>query len=223
MRSPLLAALCLSLLPSVARAQVRLSEFLASNTRSHPDIVDFGDYPDWIELENPSDAPVPLAGWFLSDDPKKPLRWPLPPDAVLPPRGFLVVWADGEDALAGESHPRGYWPWRHFTTEAHHANFSLSALGESVVLTRTTGATNLTFIQPGVSRWRYRDDGTDGRPGPANWATETAMNPRCSPPPRPGEPTRSPPTSGTPSWWPTRPGSRTSSCVCWPMMEPSST
>ena len=165
MRSPLLAALCLSLLPSVARAQVRLSEFLASNTRSHPDIVDFGDYPDWIELENPSDAPVPLAGWFLSDDPKKPLRWPLPPDAVLPPRGFLVVWADGEDALAGESHPRGYWPWRHFTTEAHHANFSLSALGESVVLTRTTGATNLTFIQPGVSRWRYRDDGTDAGSG----------------------------------------------------------
>lgn len=161
MRSPLLAALCLSLLPSVARAQVRLSEFLASNTRSHPDIVDFGDYPDWIELENPSDAPVPLAGWFLSDDPKRPLRWALPPDAVVPPRGFLVVWADGEDALAGQSHPRGYWPWRDFTTEAHHANFSLSALGESVVLTQATGLTNLVFIQPGVSRWRYLDNGTD--------------------------------------------------------------
>ncbi|MFM7803149.1 MAG: hypothetical protein ACKPGK_01455, partial [Verrucomicrobiota bacterium] len=63
------AAAALCLLPLLASAQVRISEFLASNTRSHPDIVDFGDYPDWIELENTTAAPVSLAGWYLSDDP----------------------------------------------------------------------------------------------------------------------------------------------------------
>lgn len=159
MKPALVAALCL--LPLGTQAQVRISEFLASNTRSHPDIVDFGDYPDWIELENASAAPVSLAGWYLSDDPQKPFRWTFPATATIPAHGFLVVWADGEDAVPGEIRPRGYWPWRDFTVEAHHANFSLSALGESVVLTHATGLTNTVLVEAGAARWRYLDDGSN--------------------------------------------------------------
>ena len=159
MKLSLAAALCL--LPIATQAQIRISEFLASNTQSHPDIVDFSDYPDWIELENTTSAPVSLAGWYLSDDPKKPFRWTFPTTAVLPAKGHLIVWADGEDAVPGETHPRGYWPWRSFTTEGYHANFSLSALGESVVVTHATGMTNTVLIQSGAARWKYLDDGSN--------------------------------------------------------------
>ena len=46
MKLSLAAALCL--LPMATQAQIRISEFVASNTQSHPDLVDFSDYPDWI-------------------------------------------------------------------------------------------------------------------------------------------------------------------------------
>ena len=54
-------------------AQVKVNELLAANSQSHPDIVDFDDYPDWIELKNEGSSAVSLAGYFLSDDPAKPL------------------------------------------------------------------------------------------------------------------------------------------------------
>ena len=160
----------LSLITATLHAQVRISEFLAANTQSHPDIVDFSDYPDWIELENPSDAEVSLNGWFLSDEVQNPLKWGFPASAVLPARGHLVVWADGFAAGPGESHPRGYWPWRSFTTEGHHANFSLSSTGETVVLTRVSGLSEASLIEPGTppppppeaaAVWKYLDYGSD--------------------------------------------------------------
>ncbi len=147
-----------------AAAQVRISEFMASNTLASPDIVDFEDYPDWIELENSSTNTVSLKGWYLSDDPSKPLRWAFPSTASIPAHGYMVVWADGRDAIPGESHPRGYWPWRDFITEGYHANFSLSAGGETLVLTRSTGAVTTHLITAGTSgsavasTWRFTDE-----------------------------------------------------------------
>jgi len=129
-----------------AAAQVRLSEFLASNTQSHPDVVDFEAYPDWIELENTSGEAVSLAGWYLSDSTGNPYKWAFPSTAVIPGGGRLVVWADGHDAVPGERHPRGYWPWRSFTTEGYHTNFSLSGEGEAVVLSKVDGAGAVALI-----------------------------------------------------------------------------
>ena len=143
-----------------AQSQVRINEVMASNTRSFPDIVDFEDYPDWIELHNPDEVDVNLEGYFLSDDRGEPYRWPFPAEAVIPAGGYLLVMADGHDAGPGESHPRGYWPWRNFTTERYHSNFSLSADGESVVLSRIEGASNTTLVATGAI-WHYLDDGSD--------------------------------------------------------------
>ena len=164
----LLGVLC-ALCGPVA-AQVRISEFLASNTQAHPDIVDFEDYPDWIELENTSAEAVSLDGWYLSDSTGNPYKWPFPATATIPARGRLVVWADGYDTEPGKSFPRGYWPWRSFTTEGYHTNFSLSSVGEAVVLSRVEGAGRTPLItaarptpvapaQPSV--WRYLDDGSN--------------------------------------------------------------
>jgi hypothetical protein len=149
---------------SLLHAQPRISEFLAVNTLSTPEIVDFSDYPDWIELENPTDQEVSLADHYLGDSRSKPLKWAFPANAVIPPRGHLIVWADGYDAVPGEVRPRGYWPWRSFTTAGLHANFSLSSEGESIILTRLNGVAPLPLVRAagaGASVWKYLADGSD--------------------------------------------------------------
>lgn len=159
----------LSLAVSV-NGQVRISEFLAANTQAHPDVVDFEDYPDWIELENLTAEAVSLDGWFLSDDGTRPYKWAFPAGATIPANGHLVVWADGHDTGPGVSHPRGYWPWRSFLTEGYHTNFSLSSDGEAVVLSRADGFTETPLIvaaspapiEPSVaSTWKYLDNGSN--------------------------------------------------------------
>src|SRR5262245_35163220 len=117
-------------------AQVQISEVMASNRAAYPDVTDFEDYPDWIELRNTGGVAVNLGGYFLSEDPANPHKWPIPASASIPANGFLLIMADGHDAGIGEVHPRGYWPWRNFTTEKYHANFALGAAGDEVILTR---------------------------------------------------------------------------------------
>jgi hypothetical protein len=156
--SSILALICASIVPT--SAQILVNEVSASNTRGYPDMTDFEDYPDWIELHNPGAAAISLNGYFLSDNPGKPFKWRIPNGATIDPDGYLIILADGHDAGPGESHPRGYWPWRNFTTEKYHSNFSLSADGESVVLTRATGISTSTLVAEG-SVWKYLDDGSD--------------------------------------------------------------
>lgn len=163
------------LFAAMAQGQVKISELMASNTQSHPDVVDFEDYPDWIELENTGATAAALDGYFLSDDPAQPLKWAFPAGATIPANSRLVVWADGHDAGPGESHLRGYWPWRTFTTEAFHTNFSLAAAGESVLLTQAQGLGAVTLVQSAspaptapatAAVWSYLADGSN--PG-TNW------------------------------------------------------
>ncbi|MDB4504298.1 lamin tail domain-containing protein [Akkermansiaceae bacterium] len=146
------------LLPALA--QVRINELMASNTRAFPDIVDFEDYPDWIELHNPDPTDASLDGYFISDDPTEPFKWAVPSGAIVPAGGYLLFMADGHDAGPGETHPRGYWPWRDFTTERYHTNFGLSSEGEAVVLTLANGISTTSLISTG-SIWKYLDDGSD--------------------------------------------------------------
>jgi hypothetical protein len=153
-----------------AEAQVRLSEFMASNVQSVPDVVDFEAYPDWIELQNTGASSVSLSGYFLSDDPAQPLKWMIPASASIPANGFFKVWADGHDAEPGQSYPRGYWPWRNFTTEGYHTNFSLGASGEFVLLTQATGMSITPLILAAspaptapatAATWKYLANGVN--------------------------------------------------------------
>ena len=132
----LACGLCCGL--SAATAQVRINEIVASNARCFPDITDFEDYPDWIELKNTGATAASLKGYFLSDDPSNPFKWAIPSTASIPAGGHLLFMADSHDAAPGQTFPRGYWPWKDFVTEKYHTNFGLSADGESVVLTHAT-------------------------------------------------------------------------------------
>ena len=55
-----------------------------------------GDFPDWIELHNPADEPVDLAGFGLSDDSGDPFKWSFPKVAIAP-GAHLLVFASGKD------------------------------------------------------------------------------------------------------------------------------
>ncbi|MDO4211150.1 MAG: lamin tail domain-containing protein, partial [Bacteroidales bacterium] len=58
---------------------------------------------DWIELYNTTDAPIDIAGFYISDDPADPYKYQLPilspplegpGEVLIPVHGHLVLWAD---------------------------------------------------------------------------------------------------------------------------------
>ncbi|MCP5526746.1 MAG: lamin tail domain-containing protein [Verrucomicrobiales bacterium] len=110
---------------------VRINEFVARNRLSLRD--GRGDTPDWIELYNPGASAVDLAGYGLSDDPARPMRWVFP-SVTIPAHGYLLVRASGRnesiDAAGGL-----------------HANFQLDAEGEGLWLTAADGATTLDAVE----------------------------------------------------------------------------
>ena len=108
----------MSSLPAVQAASpgVLITEVQAANTRTVAD--DQGGYSDWIELHNPTDTPVSLLGYTLTDDPTEPTKWPLP-TTTLAPGAFLVIWASGADQVT----PAGW-----------HTSFRLNRGGEYVGL-----------------------------------------------------------------------------------------
>ncbi len=91
-----------------------INEFMASNTATITD--EEGKFEDWIEIHNTTDAPISMLGLFLTDNPINIRKWECP-DVAVPANGYLIIWAD-EDGVDGPL----------------HANFKLSALGESIHL-----------------------------------------------------------------------------------------
>ncbi len=123
----------------------RINELLAQNTSVITD--GFGEFEDYVELYNASSAPVTVGGMYLTDDLLNPTKFQLPAGQTLPANGTLLVWCD-EDAIQGPL----------------HANFKLSAGGESVSLFASDGVTLLDSIAFGaqvanVSTGRLYDGG----------------------------------------------------------------
>jgi spore coat protein CotH len=111
-------------IPTATNTPVVINELMALNGSTLADPQ--GEYDDWIELHNVTDAPVNLEGRYLSDEANNPRKWPFPVGTVIPAQGYLIVWAD-EDGLA---------------TQGLHASFKLSSSGESVFLCDTDGNSN---------------------------------------------------------------------------------
>ena len=79
---------------------LRISEVMVKN---HSVLKNaYGEFSDWIEIENVSDHDVALGGWRISDKEGDP-GWKFP-DAVLPAGERLVVFASGRDSREGELH-----------------------------------------------------------------------------------------------------------------------
>ena len=78
-----------------------ISEFVAANNSILEDPCDPNEFPDWIEIYNPTDITINLDGWYLanwnSGNPDPNLRdWQFP-DVNIGPGEFLVVFASNKD------------------------------------------------------------------------------------------------------------------------------
>jgi hypothetical protein len=104
---------------AAATAQVRITEFMASNTHTLAD--EDGDSSDWIEIQNTSGTNVNLFNWALSDSSGNPQKW-LFPSTNISAGGFMVVFASGKN--------------RRVPGAPLHTNFKLSAAGEYLALSR---------------------------------------------------------------------------------------
>jgi hypothetical protein len=125
---------------------VVINELMAVNTRSIRDPQ--GEYDDWIELHNTADTEMDISGMYLSDREDYPRKWVFPLGTTIPPRGYLIVWADEDDR----------------DEPGLHVNFRLSGRGERVILVDTDERGNqvLDSIEFGqqiqdISLGRYPD------------------------------------------------------------------
>ena len=78
---------------------------------------------DWIELYNPTDYDLNIAGLYISDDISQPTKYQIPSNSlintIVPAKGHIIVWADKLEPLT-----------------QIHSNFKLSNTdGEMVVVT----------------------------------------------------------------------------------------
>lgn len=108
-----------------------LNEYMASNSETYSDIED--NYYDWIELYNPSDDAINLAGYYLSDDPTNLTRYRLP-DTMIEADSTLIVFASGQDYVDESG--------------MIHTNFSLDRSGEPIILVEPDQTTVVDYFPP---------------------------------------------------------------------------
>jgi hypothetical protein len=132
---------------------LKITEYMTDNRSVLYD--EDGDFSDWVELYNDSDAPFPLAQLFLTDNITNLRKWAFP-DMVLGPRSYLVVFASGKDKV----------------TENVHTNFRLSAHETLVLSTRYSEVLAEIAIDPlledlsrGIQngQWLYFSEPTPGK------------------------------------------------------------
>jgi len=117
-----------ALAPIVAEPVVLINEVLASNVYTNLD-TDYYAHSDWIELYNPSNKTVDISGYSLSDDKANLKKWSIPTGTKIKANDYLVIWADK----------------RNIQGKALHADFSLSAKGETLTLKGKAGTLLDTF------------------------------------------------------------------------------
>ncbi|GAB5407719.1 MAG: hypothetical protein BalsKO_00840 [Balneolaceae bacterium] len=91
-----------------------INELMASNSTTIQD--EGGAFADWLEIYNPSDSPISMDGYFLTDNLTVKNKWAFP-DTTIQPSGFLLVWVDDDEEEG-----------------SLHASFNLSKEGEDIGL-----------------------------------------------------------------------------------------
>jgi len=142
-----------------------INEFMASNLDAFTD--EYGDPTDWIEIINMGQEDVNIAGHFLTDDLKDPLKWQMPYDSpentTIQAGEFIVLFADGNT----DKGPL-------------HLGFKLDASGEEIGLSTYLG--NEFYW---IDTIRFQDQGQDlsfGRypDGDASWGRMEEFSPGTS-------------------------------------------
>lgn len=111
-------------------SDIVINEVLARNTVTIQDPA--GAFEDYVELYNRGSGVFDLSGMYLTDKYSSPTEWQFPTGTTIGPGQTLLIWAD-EDLLEGPL----------------HADFKLSADGESVALYEDDGVTLVTSLDFG--------------------------------------------------------------------------
>lgn len=104
-----------------------INEFCADNDDLIED--EYLNSSDWLEIYNGQNSSVNLAGYYLTDDPATPAKWPFPA-VTIPEYGYLLVFASGKD----RSDPAGFL----------HTDFTLKKSGGYLALVAPDGLTVLS-------------------------------------------------------------------------------
>lgn len=105
-----------------------INEVMSNNISTVTD--NSGKYEDWIELYNTTSSPISTNGLFITDTLAYFHKWNLP-NHIIQPSSYSIIWAD-EDGNQGEE----------------HANFQLSNLGESLILSNSDSSVidSITYL-----------------------------------------------------------------------------
>lgn len=106
--------------PKILAGELKINEIMAQNTSTITD--DNGQYEDWIELYNNTSNTLSLDNLFMSDTTTNLLKWQFPSGLTIPANSYLIVWADQD-----------------LTQTGLHADFKLSSVGESAILSYPDG------------------------------------------------------------------------------------
>ncbi|MBZ5641119.1 MAG: DNRLRE domain-containing protein, partial [Acidobacteriia bacterium] len=138
-----------------------INEFLSSNNTATTD--EYGEFDDYLEIYNPTDAAVDMSGMFLTDNLDSPAQYRIPAGVTVPAHGYIVFWCDSTPSQG-----------------ARHTNFNIARAGEQLGLfdTEVNGIAaidTLTFTTQTTDLASGRfPDGQDGfvtmppTPGAAN-------------------------------------------------------
>ena len=129
---------------------VRINEVSAANGIH---VNEYFKRNDWVELYNTTDKDIDIAGMYLSDNEKKPLKYQISKgdsqaSTTIPAHGYLIVWCDKLESR-----------------DQLHASFKLDADGGSVLLTAADESWSdrlvYTAHQADQTVGRYPDGGSD--------------------------------------------------------------
>jgi hypothetical protein len=105
--------------------QIFVNEWMANNSTAFRDPAD-GQFEDWFEIFNAGSTAFDLSGYYLTCNLASPFQFSVPSGVVIPPGGFLLVWADNETGQNG-------------LNKDVHCNFQLNASGEAIGIFTPSG------------------------------------------------------------------------------------
>ena len=145
-----------------ANGQILINEYSAANYNTFAD--NYGEFEDWVELYNPTAAPIDINGWALTDKANNPTKWIFPSSFIIPANSVALIYCSGRDELIGGN---------------AHSNFKITQTkGNEVFMLSDAGGVFQDSIrvlpnQNSHSRGRETD-------GSALWSVFTAGTPNAS-------------------------------------------
>lgn len=112
---------------------VYISEIMSQNTRTCVD--ENGDFCDWIELHNPTDEIINLAGYVIADNSSNKFTFP---ELAMEPGEHLVIFANGVEKADTEK-------------RVIHVPISIGAKGENIYLYAPNGVMVCRISVPGLA------------------------------------------------------------------------